>query len=65
MKSHGFYVEVYGPNQVMLKMNGIIIYSKTNVTTDNDHIGQIYLGQKELKVRRMGHDVMMNKPYFA
>ena len=61
MKSHDFYVEVYAPNQVMLKMNGIIIYSKTNVTTDNDHIGQIYLGQKELKVRRMGHDVMMNK----
>ena len=31
------------------------------VTTDSDQIGQIYLGEEELKVRRIGHDTMMEQ----
>ena len=31
---HGRYVEVYGPCQVMLNVDGISIYSRTYVTTD-------------------------------
>ena len=53
-KLHGRYVEVYGPYQVMLNVDGISIYTKTYVTTDSDQIGQIYLGEEELKVRHDG-----------
>ena len=40
-KLHGRYVEVYGPYQVMLNLDGISIYIRTYVTTDSDQIGQI------------------------
>ena len=52
-KLHGRYVEVYGPYQVMLNVYGISIYTRTYVTTDSDQTGQIYLGEEELKVRRI------------
>ena len=58
-KLHGRYVEVYGPYQVMLNVDGISIYTRTYVTTDSDQIGQIYLGEEKLKVRRIGHDAMI------
>ena len=51
-------MEVYGPYQVMSNVEGISIYTTTYVTTDNDQMGQIYLGQQKLKVRRIGHDAM-------
>ena len=31
------------------------------MTTDSDQIGQIYLGEEKLKVRRVGHDAMMEQ----
>ena len=60
-KLHGRYVEVYGPYQVMLNVDGISIYTRTYVTPDSDQIGQIYLGEEELKVRRIGHNAMMER----
>ena len=60
-KLHGRYVEVYGPYQVMLNIDGISIYTRTYVTTDSDQIGQIYLGEEELEVLRIGHDAMMEQ----
>ena len=60
-KLHGRYLEVYGPYQVMLNVDGISIYTRTYVTTDRDQIGQIYLGEEELKVRRIGHDATMEQ----
>ena len=60
-KLHGRYLEVYGPYQVMLNVDGISIYTRTYVTTDSDQIGQIYLSEEELKVRRIGHDAMMEQ----
>ena len=45
----------------MLNVDGISIYTRTYVTTDSDQMGQIYLGQEELKVRRVGHDAMMEQ----
>ena len=60
-KLHGRYVEVYGPYQVMLNVDGISIYTRIYVTTDSDQMGQIFLGQEELKVRRIGHDAMMEQ----
>ena len=55
------YVEVYGPYQVMLNVDGISIYTRTYVTTDSDQIGQIYLGREELKIRIIGPDAMMEQ----
>ena len=46
-KLHGRYLEVYGPYQVMLNVDGISIYTRTYVTTDDDQMGQIYLGEEE------------------
>ena len=60
-KLHGRYVEVYGPYQVMLNVDGISIYTRTYVTPDSEKIGHIYLGEEELKVRRIGHDAMMEQ----
>ena len=60
-KLHGRYLEVYGPYQLMLNVDGISIYTRTFVTTDDDQMGQIYLGEEELKVRRIGHDAMMEQ----
>ena len=37
------------------------VCNRTYVTTDSDQIGQIYLGEEELKVRRIGHDAMMEQ----
>ena len=31
------------------------------MTTDSDQIGQIYLGEEEVKVRRIGYDAMMEQ----
>ena len=45
----------------MLNVDGISIYTRTYVTTDSDQIGQIYLGEEELKVRRIGHNAMMEQ----
>ena len=60
-KLHGRYAKVYGPYQVMLNVDGIGIHTRTYVTTDSDQIGQIYLGEEELKVRRIVHDAMMEQ----
>ena len=48
------YTEAYGPHEVMLKIDGINIYTKTMITCDEDLIGQIYVGKEELKVRSIG-----------
>ena len=60
-KLHGRYVEVYGSYQVKLNVDRISIYTRTYVTTDSDQMGQIYLGQEELKVRRTDHDALMEQ----
>ena len=46
---------------MMLNIDRISIYTRTYVTTDSDQMGQIYLGQEVLKVRRLGHDAMMEQ----
>ena len=48
-KLHARYGVVYGPYQVMLNVDGISIYTRTYVTTDSDQIGQIYMGEEDLK----------------
>ena len=60
-KLQGRYVEIYGPYQVMLNIDGISIYTRTYVRIDSDQMGQIYLEQEELNVRRIGHDAIMEQ----
>ena len=45
----------------MLNVDGISIYTRTYVSTNSDQIGQIYMVEEELKVRRIGHDGMMEQ----
>ena len=46
---------------MMFNMDGISLYTTTYVTTDGDQIGQMYLAQEELRIRRIGHDAMMEQ----
>ena len=55
------YTEAYGPHEVMLNIDGINIYTKTMITSDEDLAGQIYLGKEELKVRSNGHCAMLEE----
>ena len=60
-KHHRRYVEVYGPYQVMVNNDGISICTRTYIKTDNDKMGHIYLGHEKFKVRRIGHDAIMEQ----
>ena len=41
-KLHGRYVEVFGPYQVMLNVDGISIYTRTYATTDSDNRADLF-----------------------
>ena len=55
------YTEAYGPHELMLNIDGINIYTKTMITCNEDLVGQIYVGRKELKVRSIGHCAMLEE----
>ena len=55
------YTEAYGPQEMMLNIDGINIYMKTMITCDEDLAGQIYVGREELKVRSIGHCAMLEE----
>ena len=55
------YIEVYGPHEVMLKIDGNNIYTETTITCDEDLVGQIYTGRENLKVRSNGHYAMLQE----
>ena len=55
------YTEAYGPDEVMLNIDGMNIYTKTMITCDEDLAGQIYVGREELKVRSIGNCAMLEK----
>ena len=61
MKVDGHYIEVHGPYPILMNVDGINIYTKAHVTDANDQIGRIYIGQEELKVRRIGHNAMLEQ----
>ena len=48
-KLHGRCVEVYGPYQVTLNVDGISIYTRTHVTTDSDKWGKSIWVKENLK----------------
>ena len=61
MRVDGHYIEVHGTNPVLMNVDGINIYTKAHVTGASDQVGRIYLGQEELKVRRIGHNAMLEQ----
>ena len=61
MKVDGHYIDVHGPDPILMNVDGINIYTKAHITDANDQIGRIYIGQEELKVRRIGHNAMLEQ----
>ena len=61
MKVDGHYIEVHGPYPILMNVDGINIYTQAHVTDANDQIGRIYIGPEELKVRRIGHNAMLEQ----
>ena len=59
MRVDGHYIEVHGPYPILMNVDGIIIYTKAHVTYASDQVGRIYMGQVGLKVRQIGHNVML------
>ena len=37
------------------------IYTEAHVTNASDHVEQNYIGQDELKIRRLGHNAMLEQ----
>ena len=44
-----------------MKVDSINIYTKAHVTDSSDQVGRKYIGQEELKVRRIGHNAMLEQ----
>ena len=61
MKVEGHYIEVLGPYPILVNVDGINIYTKVHVTEASDQVGRIYIGREELKVRRFGHNAMIEQ----
>ena len=61
MKVDGHYIDVHGPYPILMNVDGINIYTKAHITDANDQVGRIYIGQEELKVRRIGHNAMLEQ----
>ena len=50
MKIDGHYIKVYGPQPILMKVDGINNFTKAHVTVASDQVGRIYVGREELKV---------------
>ena len=61
MKVDGHYIEAHGPYPILMNVDGINIYTKAHVTDASAQVGRIYIGQEELKVRRIGHNAMLEQ----
>ena len=57
----GHYIKVHGPCPILMNVDDINIYTKAHVTDASDQVGRIYIGQEELKVRRNGHNAMLEQ----
>ena len=54
MKVDAHYIDVHGPYPILMNVDGINIYTKAHITDAN-------IGQEELKVRRIGHNAMLEE----
>ena len=44
-----------------MNAGGINIYTKAHVTVAADQVGRIYIAREELKIRRIGHNAMLEE----
>ena len=44
-----------------MNVDGISIYTKAQVTNANDQVGRNYIGREELKMRRIGHNTILEQ----
>ena len=61
MRVDGHYIKFQGPYPILMNVDVINIYTKAHVTDASDQVGRIYIGQEELKVRRIGHNAMLEQ----
>ena len=61
MRIYGLYIEVHGSYPILMNVDGINIYTKTHVTDASDQVGRIYIGREVLKVRRIGHNAILEQ----
>ena len=61
MKVNGYYIEVYGTYSILMNVDGINIYTEAHLTNASDHVGRLYIDREALKVRRIGHDAMLEQ----
>ena len=59
MKVDEHYIKFDGPYPILMNVDGINVYTKAHVTDASDQVGRIYIGREELKVRRIGHNAML------
>ena len=48
-----------------MNVDGINIYTKAHVRDASDQVDRNYIGQEELKVRRIGHNAMQDAVLIA
>ena len=61
MRVDGHYIEVHDPYPILIDLDGINIFTKAQVTDAKDQEGRIYIGREEPKVRRIGHNAMLEQ----
>ena len=61
MKVDGHYIKFHGPYPILMNVDGINTYTKAHVTDASDQVGRIHIGREELKVRRIGHNAMLEQ----
>ena len=55
------YTKDYGPQEVILKIDGVNIYTKMMITCDDDLKAQIFVGREVLEVRSIGNCTMFEE----
>ena len=61
MRVDGHYIEVHGQYPIPMNVDGINIYTKAHVTDASDQVGRTYIGREELKLRRIGHNDILEQ----
>ena len=61
MRADRHYIDVYGPYTILMNVDGINLYTKAHVTNASDQVVWIYIEKEELKVRRIGHNVIVEQ----
>ena len=61
MQVVGNHIEIYGPNLILMHVDGINICTKAHVTDAADQVGRFYIGREEPKVRLIGHSAILEQ----